>query len=141
MKPALLVLAGACGVLAACGQSGGSANNQASANVAEPKKPAYCFFKDDEMKGWAASRGKDGNITVKGKAHVKDPRYDAILGAPTIAGSTAQISPTIAPNGGYEAPGDWWDVKAVIPSSATVTTVTVTCGAKTVAQLSVRVKS
>jgi hypothetical protein len=93
------------------------------------------------VNGWAASRDKAGNVTLKGKAHVKDPRYDAILGAPTIAGSTAQISPTIAPNGGYEAPGDWWDVKAVIPSSATVTSVTVTCGAKTVAQLSVPVKS
>ena len=141
MKPALLILAGTCGVLAACGQSDGTATNQASANVAEPKKPAYCFFKDEEMKGWAASRDKAGNVTVKGKAHVKDPRYNAILGAPTITGSTAQISPTIAPNGGYEAPGDWWDVKAEIPSSATVTSVTVTCGAKTVAQLSVPVKS
>lgn len=141
MKPALLVLAGAGVALAACGQSEGNATNQASANVAEPTKPAYCFFKDEEMKGWAASRGKDGNITVKGKAHVKDPRYNAVLGPPVVTGSTAQISPTIAQNTGYEAPDDWWDLSTVIPNSATVTSVTVTCGTKTVAQLSVAAKS
>ena len=93
------------------------------------------------MKGWAASRGKDGNVTVKGKAHVKDPRYNAVLGPAVVTGSTAQIAPTIAQNSGYESPGDWWDVSAVIPNSATVTSVSVTCGAKTVAQLTVPAKS
>ena len=141
MKPALLVLAGACLVLGACGQSDGNTANQAAANVAEPKKPAYCFFKDEEMKGWTASRGKDGNVTVKGNAHVKDPRYNAVLGPPTVTGSTAQISPTIAQNSGYESAGDWWDLSAVIPNSGAVSSVTVTCGAKTVAQLSVPPKS
>jgi len=64
------------------------AANQAAANAAQPKKKAaYCFFKDSETKDWAASRGKDGNIVVKGKAFRSDPRYQALLGEPTVTGS------------------------------------------------------
>ena len=140
MKSVLLV-AGACMALAACGQSHGDAATPPTANVAQPKKSAFCFFKDEEMKGWAASRGKDGTITVKGKAHVKDSRYSAVLGPPTVTGPTAELSPTINQNSGYAAPEDWWDLSATIPNSAAITTVNISCGSKTVAQLSVPPKS
>jgi hypothetical protein len=136
---ALLVTGGA---LAACGQSdsgnsNATANATANAATQQPKKAAYCFFKPEEMKGWAASRDKDGNVKLKGKGHVKDPRYQAVLGPATVAGSTADIAPTIAPNTGYESPGDWWDMSTVIPNSAAVTAVTVRCGDKVAAQLTV----
>jgi hypothetical protein len=129
--------------LAACGQSAdNAAANQAAANAAQPKKkPSYCFFKDNETKGWAASRGKDGNIVVKGKAYRSDPRYQALLGPPTVTGNTAEVSPTIQQNAtGYAAPENWWDVTATIPNSAAVDTVTVSCGPKTLAELKVPVK-
>jgi hypothetical protein len=134
-KSAILLAAG---LLTACGQSN---DNNAPANqaAAQPKKkPAYCFFKDEELKDWTAKRGEDGNITLKGKAHVSDPRYKAVLGAPAISGTTATIAPTIAQNDtGYSAPEDSWAVSATIPNSAAITSVTVTCGAKTFAQLQV----
>jgi hypothetical protein len=129
--------------LAACGQSAdNAAANQAAANAAQPKKkPSYCFFKENETKDWAASRGKDGNIVVKGKAYRSDPRYQALLGPPTVTGNTAEVSPTIQQNGtGYAAPENWWDVTATIPNSAAVDTVTVSCGPKTLAELKVPVK-
>lgn len=129
--------------LAACGQSNDTgASNQAAANTVQPKKkPTYCFFKDNETKGWAASRGKDGNIVVKGKAYRSDPRYQALLGPPVVTGTTAEISPSIQQNGtGYAAPDNWWDVTATIPNSAAVDTVKVTCGPKTLADLKVPVK-
>ena len=138
----LLIAAGAM-LLTGCSQSGDEAANQAAAHAAQPKKKAgYCFFKDSETKGWAASRGKDGNITVKGKAYRSDSRYQAILGAPEISGTTASISPTIVQNGtGYGAEDDWWDVSAAIPNSVAIETVTVTCGAKTLATLAVKPKA
>lgn len=128
----LLILSGAA-LLAGCGQSG---DKKAEANTVQPKKKAaYCFFKDSETKGWAASRGKDGNITVKGKAYRSDSRYQAVLGAPEISGASATLSPTIVQNGtGFGAEDDWWDVAATIPNSAAIDTVTVTCGAKTLAE-------
>jgi len=134
-----LVLATATALLGACGQSDNGAANEASANAAQPKKKAaYCFFKDSETKGWKASRGKDGNIVVKGKAYRQDSRYQAVLGPPEVAGTTASIAPTITPNtAAYGAEDDWWDVTATIPGSAAVETVTVTCGAKTLAELKV----
>jgi hypothetical protein len=137
----LLIIAGAA-LLASCGQSGNEAANQAASNSAQPKKKAgYCFFKDSETKGWTASRGKDGNIIVKGKAYRSDSRYQALLGPPEISGTTASISPTIIQNGtGYGAEDDWWDVSATIPNSAAIDTVTVTCGAKTLATLAVQTK-
>ena len=134
----LLIAAGAV-LLASCGRPGDEAANQAAANAAQPKKKAtYCFFKDSETKGWAAARGKDGNIVVKGKAYRSDPRYQALLGPATVTGTTAEISPSIQQNAtGYAAPDDWWDVTATIPNSATVDTVTVSCVAKTLASLKV----
>jgi hypothetical protein len=68
MKLQLLSVAGAAALLMSCGQSSGSANQAAAAPPKPKKKPAYCFFKDPETKGWAAARDKDGNIVVKGKA-------------------------------------------------------------------------
>jgi hypothetical protein len=129
-------------VLASCGQSGENAANQAAASPPQPKKrPAYCFFKPEEMKGWAAKRGKDGNITIKGKGHVKDPRYKAIFAPPTITGSTVQISPTITTNTGYEAPGDWWDISVTVPNSGALNDVQISCGDKPVAEFSLPLRS
>src|SRR6478752_9250087 len=129
MHKSMLVV-GVAAVLAGCGQS----NDDASAKqaAAPPKKKvAYCFFKDPETKGWAAKRDKDGNIIVRGKAYRSDSRYQALLGPPKVTGTTAEISPTIQQNAtGFGAPDDWWDVSATIPSSATVDTVKVICGAK-----------
>jgi len=106
------------------------------------KKVAHCFFKDSETKGWAASRGKDGNIKVKGKAYRSDSRYQAVLGPPEVAGTMVSIAPTITQNmTGFGAEDDWWEVTATIPNSAAVDTVTVNCGAKTLATLPVKPKA
>ena len=139
MQRIFLILGGA-GALAACGQSNdGASTNQAAAPP--KKKPAHCFFKDAETKDWAASRGKDGNIVVKGKAYRSDPRYKALLNPPTVTGTRAEIAPTIAQNDtGYGAPENWWDVTAAIPDSAAADTVKVICGAKTLAELQVAPK-
>src|SRR3954453_1035716 len=138
MHPFILI-ASAAAVLAGCGQSGGNGPaNQTAGNAAQVKKrPAYCFFKDAETRGWTASRGKDGNIVVEGKVYRSDSRYKAVLGSPTITGASAEIAPSITVNTGYAAPDNWWDVSAVIPGSAAVTTVAVRCGAKTLAELTV----
>jgi len=138
-----ILLTGAAAMLSACGQSNANeAANQAAANAAQPKKKAaYCFFKDSETKGWAARRGKDGNIVVTGKAYREDSRYRALLGPAKVSGTTAEIAPTITVNDtAYGAPDNWWDVKATIPNSASVDTVHVTCGAKTIADLKVPAK-
>jgi hypothetical protein len=136
-----IILLGAAAALGACGQSGDNAaatNNAANAAAAEKPKPAYCFFKDSETKGWAAKRGKDGNIVVTGKAYREDSRYKALLGPAKVSGTTAEIAPTITVNDtAYGAPDNWWDVKATIPNSASVDTVHVTCGEKTIADLKV----
>ena len=136
-----LYLLGAAAGLAACGQSSdNSAANNATANTAavEKPKPAYCFFKDSETKGWAAKRGKDGNITVTGKVYREDSRYKAVLNPVTVTSTTAEIAPTITVNDtGYGAVDNWWDVKATIPNSAVIETVDVKCGAKTLAELKV----
>ena len=132
-----LLLLGVAGLVTACGRSNNSPEGSQAA--AQPKKkPTYCFFKDEEMKDWTAIRGKDGTITVKGKAHVKDPRYKAVLGAPVITGTSAELSPTIGQNDtGFGAPDDIWALSAALPNSAAVTIVTVTCGGKTAARLEV----
>lgn len=136
MRKSLLVLSIAGAVTACSRPNDNSAANEASAQP--KKKPTYCFFKDEEMKGWTAARDKDGNVTVTGKAHVKDPRYKAVFGTPTVTGTSVELSPSIGQNDtGYGAPEDTWDLTAVIPNSAAITTVTVSCGAKTVAQLQV----
>jgi hypothetical protein len=138
------ILLTAAAALGACGQSGDNAaatNNAANAAAAEKPKPAYCFFKDSETKAWATKRGKDGNIVVTGKAYREDSRYKALLGTAKVSGTTAEIAPTITVNDtAYGAPDNWWDVKATIPNSASVDTVHVTCGAKTIADLKVPAK-
>jgi hypothetical protein len=142
MKLQLLSVAGAAALLMSCGQSSGSANQAAAAPPKPKKKPAYCFFKDPETKGWAAARDKDGNIVVKGKAYRSDSRYRAVLQNATVTGTTAEIWPTIVVNDtGFGAEDNWWDVKATIPNSAAVETVTVRCGAKAFAELKIPPKS
>lgn len=138
-----MILACAAASLGACGQSSDNqAANEAAANAAQPKKKVpYCFFKDSETKDWKASRGKDGNIIVSGKAYREDSRYRAVLGEPVVTGTTAEIAPTLQQNDtGYGAPENWWDMTATIPNSASVDTVDVKCGDKTVAELKVAPK-
>lgn len=133
-----ILLAGAAAILASCGRSSDSANRSAASTPKPKKKVPYCFFKDTETKDWAASRDKDGNIVVKGKAYRSDSRYQAVLQSPVVTGSSAEIGPTIIQNTtGFGALDNWWDVKATIPASAAVETVTVRCGAKVFAELKV----
>jgi hypothetical protein len=131
----------AAAMVGACGQAGDN-TNQAAAVPPKPKKqPAYCFFKDPETKAWAASRDKDGNVIVKGKAYRSDSRYRAVLQNPAVNGSSAEIWPTIIVNDtGYGAEDNWWDVKATIPNSAAAESVAVRCGAKVFADLKVPAK-
>ena|SRR5947209_7424036 len=132
----LLIASGAT-LLAACGQTADSSANQAAADRVQPKKkPAHCFFKPSEMKGWATSRDRDGNVVVKGKAYRSDSRYQALFGPPEVSGTVARIAPTITVNNtGYAASEDWWDIRATIPNSGAITTVIVTCGATIVTEL------
>ena len=144
MKRSMHILAGSAALVAGCNQSAGNSSaNDAAANNAPPApKPAYCFFKDEEMKGWSATRNKDGNITVKGKAHVKDPRYKALFGEPVVGPKSATLSPTIGQNDtGYATADNWWDLSATLPNSAGLAEVQVQCGGKTVADLQVAPKS
>lgn len=139
MRHALLIVTAAAAV-AACGQSSDT-SKQGAAPAQPRKKPPHCFFKDSETKAWSAKRDKAGNIVVTGKAYRSDSRYKALLNPAVITGTTAEINPTIAQNDtGFGAPDDWWDVTATIPNSAAVESVKVTCGAKTVAELSVAAK-
>ena len=122
-------------LVAACNQAAEEpAANLAESKAAEPKRPAYCFFKDAETEKWTASRDAQGNVVVKGRAFRSDGRYKAQLGQPVVSGNTATLSPTIVQNSGYSAPDNWWDVAATIPDSAAVTNVTVACGKKTLAE-------
>jgi hypothetical protein len=126
--------------LAGCGQSTDKSEvEKAPANETAKQKPAaYCFFKDQETKGWKASADKDGNVVVSGKAYREDSRYKALLSPATIGGSTAEVAPTIGQNDtAYGAPENWWDVTETIPDSKGVETVVVTCGDETIATLSV----
>src|SRR5689334_16453531 len=122
-----MLFVGVAAILASCGQSNGGATANQAAAAPPKKKPPHCFFKDADMKEWAASRDKDGNIVVKGRAYRSDPRYKALLNPAIVTGTSAQIAPTIALNDtGYGAPDNWWDVKATIPNSAAIETVNVT---------------
>ena len=136
-----IILIGAVAALGACGQSSenAAANNSAeNAAAAEAPKPAYCFFKEKETKDWAAKAGKDGNVVVTGKAYREDPRYKATLGSATVSGASAEVAPTVTINDtGFAAPENWWAVSATIPNSQAVSTVTVKCGDKTVATLTI----
>ena len=135
-----IILLPALGVLAACNQAADQPAANATGNAAAPaKKPGFCFFKPEEMKGWKASADAKGNITVTGKAHVKDSRYVAQLGEPEIEGSKASIAVTIAQNSGtYGAVEDWWDLKASIPANPAIQAVSVTCGPKSIAELALK---
>lgn len=136
MRQFVIVLASA--GLAACGQSGqNEAANQAAAAPPEERTP-YCFFRDEEAKGWSASTDKAGNVVVKGKLFRQDTRYKAALEKPRVEGTTAEVWPTVTQNDtGYGAPANWWDVKLTVPDSAAVQKVSVRCGAKTFANLDV----
>jgi hypothetical protein len=130
----LMLLLGA-GALAGCGGSDDQAANQVAKAPAK-KKAGYCFFKEPDTKAWAAKRGKDGNVVVTGKAYRQDGRYMAVLGPPTVAGSTAELSPTVTTNNtGNSMEDGWWDVTATIPNSVAVTSVTVSCGPRTLATI------
>jgi hypothetical protein len=136
MRKSTLLL-GAAASLAACGQSANQAAGNASAPKTAPKKTPYCFFKDQETKGWSASTDAQGNVVVKGKAYRSDPRYKAQITA-KVSGTSAEVRPTIVQNTtGYAAPDNWWDVSAVIPGSAAVQSVQVRCGKKVLADLKV----
>jgi hypothetical protein len=135
-----IILLGSTAALTACGQSADNSAANASANAAPAQKPrpAYCFFKESDTKGWKASVDKNGNVVVTGKAYDEDRRYKGALGPATVSGATAEIAPTIAPNDtGFGSADNWWDVKATIPNSQAVTSVTVTCGEKTLTTLDV----
>jgi hypothetical protein len=136
-------------MLSLCAAAALAACSDQAATDAEPKvdkatdaktpRPAYCFFKDSETKGWVASRDAQGNVVVKGSAFRSDPRYKAELGAPEVSGAEAVVRPSIAPNTtGFASPGNWWDVSATIPGSAAVEKVTVRCGSKVLAELPVK---
>ena len=142
MRQSIILLGTLLGA-ASCNQAADSpAGNATNTAAAEKPRPSYCFFKDGETKGWSASRDNDGNIVVKGKAYRSDPRYQARLGDAEVNGSKATVRPSITQNAtGYAAPDNWWDVSATIPNSAAVTSVTVSCGARTLAKLDVAAKS
>jgi hypothetical protein len=135
-----VMLIGAAAALGGCGQSGDqpAAANASAATEAPKKKPPFCFFKDADMKGWAASVDAQGNVTVTGKAYRSDPRYQAVFSEPEIEGATAVVRPTIVQNTGYASPDNWWDVSVTLPASAAVKAVEVRCGAKLIAELPVR---
>jgi len=134
----LIVTLAAAG-LAACSQSADNGlANQTDAAVPKAEKTPYCFFKDEETKGWAASLDQDGNAVVKGKVFRQDSRYKAILETPKVEGASAEVRPTVVPNDtGFGAQDNWWDVKLAIPNSGAVAKVNVRCGAKTIASLDV----
>src|SRR3954465_15823561 len=87
-------------LVTACSQSANNQANDTAMQTAASKtaKPAYCFFKDPDTKGWSASADKSGNVVVKGKAYRQDPRYMAVLGSPVVTGTSAEVSPSITIN-------------------------------------------
>lgn len=140
-----LALVMALGALVSCNSSQTAGNgSNGSENIAEakPKRAAYCFFKDQETKGWSAAADPQGNVVVKGKAYRSDPRYMAQLGEAQVNGATVEISPSIGLNTtGFAAPENWWDVSATIPNSSGVTNVTVRCGKRVLAELQIKRKA
>jgi hypothetical protein len=135
-----LFLSCAAAALASCNQGSNDAATNATASAAapKPKRASYCFFKDEEAKGWKASLDASGNVTVAGKMHVKDARYKAELGQPEVTGTSADLWQTLAVNTSYASPDNWWDVNFTIPNSAAVTNVAVRCGRKTMAELTIK---
>ena len=142
MRKSMMAMVAGASALAACGQANQPAEASANVAAAAPaKKVPYCFFKDENSKGWTASPGKDGNVIVKGKGYVADGRYMAGLKPAEIDGSTASLQLAMPQNDtGYSKADGWWDISSTIPHSAGVDTVNVLCGAKTVATLEVKRK-
>ena len=140
MRASTYLLCGALVLTAGCGQKASEEGNAANAvAAAKPEPKHYCFFKKDEQKDWTASRGADGNITVKGRVHMGDPRYKGDLGQPEISGNSAKLWLTMAPVTGYRSADNWWDVSFTIPNSVAVENVTVACDSKrTFADLKVK---
>lgn len=140
MTGRMVALAAAIG-LTACNPGGDGAANKsanAAAKAAAPglKRPTYCFFKDAATKAWAASVDASGNVMVKGKVKLDDRRYRGDMTQSEVAGATARLWVTMAPNTtGMGAVENWWDVNLTIPGSGAVASVTVLCGTKTVAKL------
>lgn len=136
MRRSIVLLCAAAG-LSGCDQTPEKSGNTTAVIAAAPaKKAGFCFFKPEETKGWKAALDSKGNITVTGKAHVKDSRYVAQLGDPVIEGSKASFALSIAQNAGtYGAADDWWDVKAAISANPAIQSVSVTCGPKPIAEL------
>ena len=141
MRKSFIIAAAAAVSVAGCGQSSQqneSANAAANKPAEAPKPAAYCFFKDSETKDWKANVDKSDNVVVSGKAYREDSRYMALLSPATVSGTSAEVAPTIGPNDtGFAARDNWWDVTETIPNSQAVESVTVKCGDKTVASLSV----
>lgn len=139
MRTIFLLVVGTA-MLAGCSEGGNNAANASAAKTpaAAPKKVPYCFFKSENSKGWAASRGKDGNIVVKGKGYLADGRYKADLGTADVEGTTASLQLKMPPNDtGFATSDGWWDISKTIPDSGAITRVDVLCGAKTLAELNV----
>jgi hypothetical protein len=120
------------------------ADNQAAGNVAANataaaavKHPTYCFFKDPETKGWSASANANGDVVVKGKAYRSDPRYRAKFIDQEKTPSSLTLWLAIEQNPGYASPDNWWSMAETVPDTAGVQTVTVKCGAKTLAELKI----
>lgn len=141
MRHSTIILAAIAAVsLAGCTKPAATKESDAAATAAAAlkAKPAYCFFKEKETKGWKATADKNGNVVVSGRVFRSDPRYKAVLLPSTVSGAAAQLSPTIADNDtGYAAPENWWAVTQTIPNSQAVDSVTVTCGARTLAELTI----
>jgi len=124
--------------LVGCGQQAQQASNAANTAAAAPAKkhPSYCFFKDADTKDWTATRGADGSIAVKGKVRIDDRRYMGSLSESEVAGTTAQLWLTMAPNNtGSGVLDNWWDVSGSVAGAAAVEKVAIMCGKKTVAEL------
>ena len=127
--------------LASCGQQAPAPENNVTAEAAAPAKkhPTYCFFKDADTKGWTATRTADGSGAVKGQVHNADRRYMAAMVDAEVSGASGTVWLTMPPNTtGSGAPGDWWDITGSVPNAAAVEKVTILCGKKTVAELTLK---
>ena len=133
MRTVMAVLGGRC-CLRRAGRAGRSRRTTPSRRRRRkrPRSTITASSRRTRRKAGARRRDADGNVVVKGKARVDDIRNKADLGQPELAGSSAKLWLTIAPNGSYAAKDNWWDVSFTIPSSAAVTEVTVNCDSERV---------
>lgn len=142
MRKSTFLLLTAAATLAGCGQDAdgdtAKAGNSAASVAAKAKKVPYCFFKDENAKGWTVAVDRQGDVKVKGEGYVADARYKAGLGKPEIDGTSARVQLTMPQNDtGFASPDGWWDVTTTISGSSNVSQVVVLCGAKTVADMEV----